>query len=48
MIIMGTRKKCFGYDSFDFTYLSKFLQVLELPLSLPRRLTIPMMSEKGW
>lgn len=45
---MGTRKKCFGYDSFDFTYLSKFLQVLELPLSLPRRLTIPVVSEEGW
>lgn len=44
----GDKQKCFGYDSFDFTYLSKFLQVLELPLSLPRRLTIPMMSEKGW
>ncbi|TKY46337.1 Cation/calcium exchanger 1 [Spatholobus suberectus] len=37
-----------GNDSFDFTYLSKFLQVLELPLCLPRKLTIPVVSEDGW
>ncbi|QCD93018.1 solute carrier family 24 [Vigna unguiculata] len=35
-------------NSFDFTYLSKFLHVLELPLCLPRRLTIPVVSEEGW
>lgn len=38
----------FGNNSFDFTYLSKFLHVLELPLCLPRRLTIPVVSEEGW
>nr|KYP42949.1 Cation/calcium exchanger 4 [Cajanus cajan] len=37
-----------GNDSFDFTYLSKFVKVLELPLCLPRRLTIPVVSEESW
>ncbi|RDX97769.1 Cation/calcium exchanger 1, partial [Mucuna pruriens] len=44
----GDKQEGFGNDSFDFTYLSKFLQVLELPLCLPRRLTIPVVSEEGW
>ncbi|KAL2335122.1 hypothetical protein Fmac_016335 [Flemingia macrophylla] len=38
----------FANDSFDFTYLSKVVKVLELPLCLPRRLTIPVVSEEGW
>ncbi|KAF7819242.1 cation/calcium exchanger 1-like [Senna tora] len=41
--------ECFNSGSFNFTYyLSKFLRVLELPLSLPRTLTIPVVSEEKW
>ena len=38
----------FDKDSFDCNYLAKFLLVLELPLCLPRRLTIPVVSEDKW
>ncbi|KAK7396124.1 hypothetical protein VNO78_16907 [Psophocarpus tetragonolobus] len=34
--------------SFDCIYWRMFLQILDLPLSLPRRLTIPMVSEEQW
>ncbi|KAJ1393266.1 Sodium/calcium exchanger membrane region [Sesbania bispinosa] len=39
-----------GFDnfSFDCSYFGKFLQILELPLCLPRRLTIPVVSEEKW
>ncbi|XP_061356762.1 cation/calcium exchanger 1-like [Gastrolobium bilobum] len=42
------KPESFGNDSFDCFYLGKFLQVLELPLSLPRRLTIPVVNEEKW
>ncbi|KAI4301015.1 hypothetical protein L6164_034334 [Bauhinia variegata] len=37
-------------DSFNRCkyYLAKFLQVLEFPLCLPRRVTIPLVSEEKW
>ncbi|KAE9588749.1 hypothetical protein Lal_00015125 [Lupinus albus] len=35
-------------NSFDSTHIGKFLQVLELPLSLLRKLTIPVVSEEKW
>ncbi|KAJ9185736.1 hypothetical protein P3X46_005332 [Hevea brasiliensis] len=35
------------YSSFCY-YLGRFLNVLELPLYLPRRLTIPVASEERW
>ncbi|CAJ1919536.1 unnamed protein product [Sphenostylis stenocarpa] len=39
----------FGQNSlFDCIYLGKILQVLELPLCLPRKLTIPVVSEEKW
>ncbi|KAK7316019.1 hypothetical protein VNO77_34634 [Canavalia gladiata] len=44
----GEKQECFGNDSFNYNYLSKFLKVLELPLCLPRRLTIPVVSEEAW
>ncbi|KAK7271126.1 hypothetical protein RJT34_26767 [Clitoria ternatea] len=44
----GEKEEGFGNGSFYWTCLSKFVQVLELPLCLPRRLTIPLVSEKGW
>lgn len=41
--------ECFGSGSFSYNYyLTKFLQVLELPLSLPRKLTIPVVCEENW
>ncbi|TKY62849.1 Cation/calcium exchanger 1 [Spatholobus suberectus] len=43
------KQECFGNNSlFDCNYLGKFLRVLELPLSLPRRLTIPVVSKEKW
>ncbi|KAI9093652.1 hypothetical protein K1719_027101 [Acacia pycnantha] len=40
---------CFDSDSFNWNYyMGKFLQVLELPLSLPRKLTIPVVNEERW
>ncbi|KAK4282086.1 hypothetical protein QN277_013505 [Acacia crassicarpa] len=40
---------CFDGDSFDWNYyMGRFLQVLELPLSLPRKLTIPVVNEERW
>ncbi|QHN86728.1 hypothetical protein HN51_041034 [Arachis hypogaea] len=33
---------------FDWNNLGKFLQILELPLSLPRRLTIPVVNDEKW
>ncbi|KAJ1409130.1 Sodium/calcium exchanger membrane region [Sesbania bispinosa] len=39
----------YGNDSFYCMHLGKLLlQVLELPLCLPRRLTIPVVSEEKW
>ncbi|KAK4272360.1 hypothetical protein QN277_020928 [Acacia crassicarpa] len=38
----------FDEVSLNSTYLRKFLKALELPLSLPRRLTIPIVSEEKW
>ncbi|KAF9661227.1 hypothetical protein SADUNF_Sadunf19G0046300 [Salix dunnii] len=35
-------------DSSFFHYLRSFLHVLEFPLYLPRRLTIPVVSEERW
>lgn len=42
--------ECFHSASFNCNcyYLGKLVQVLELPLSLPRRLTIPVVSEEKW
>lgn len=37
-----------GFDSSKFHYFGKFLYVLELPLYLPRRLTIPVIHEERW
>ncbi|KAK7286584.1 hypothetical protein RJT34_21679 [Clitoria ternatea] len=37
-----------GISSFECAYLGKFLQVLDLPLCLPRRLTIPVVNEEKW
>ncbi|KAJ9179868.1 hypothetical protein P3X46_008183 [Hevea brasiliensis] len=39
---------CFSLDSSFFYYLGRFLYVLELPLYLPRRLTIPVANEERW
>ncbi|MED6170925.1 hypothetical protein PIB30_035796 [Stylosanthes scabra] len=36
------------YRILDWKHLGKLLQILELPLSLPRRLTIPVVSEEKW
>lgn len=45
----GCKQEGFGNnDSFDLTYLRNFIKVLELPLCLPRRLTIPVVSEEAW
>ncbi|XP_027919685.1 cation/calcium exchanger 1-like [Vigna unguiculata] len=41
----------FGDDNnsfFDWLYFGKLLQLLELPLCLPRRLTIPVVSKEKW
>lgn len=38
----------FNFDSPSFYYFSKFLYLLELPLYLPRRLTIPVINEEKW
>ncbi|KAI9120461.1 hypothetical protein K1719_007494 [Acacia pycnantha] len=38
----------FDEVSLNCTYLRKFLNALELPLSLPRTLTIPIVSEEKW
>ncbi|KEH25552.1 putative sodium/calcium exchanger membrane region [Medicago truncatula] len=35
-------------EIFSTYYLWKFLEVLELPLCLPRKLTIPVVSEENW
>ncbi|KAE8734617.1 Cation/calcium exchanger 3 [Hibiscus syriacus] len=40
--------KFFDFDSQSFYYVGKFLYLLELPLYLPRRLTIPVIDEKRW
>ncbi|KAK4380170.1 hypothetical protein RND71_002032 [Anisodus tanguticus] len=37
-----------GASSSCCKFLSHFVGVLELPLSLPRRLTIPVVSEESW
>ncbi|XP_061363871.1 cation/calcium exchanger 1-like [Gastrolobium bilobum] len=48
-VAIDHKEESFDNDSFDCTYLGKFLlQVLELPLCLPRRLTIPLVSEENW
>ncbi|KAK8549150.1 hypothetical protein V6N13_063546 [Hibiscus sabdariffa] len=40
--------KFFDFDSSSFYYIGKFLYLLELPLYLPRRLTIPVINEERW
>lgn len=40
--------KFFNFDSPSFYYFGKFLYLLELPLYLPRRLTIPVINEERW
>ncbi|MBA0742263.1 hypothetical protein Gogos_015337 [Gossypium gossypioides] len=40
--------KFFNFDSPSFYYLGKFLDLLELPLYLPRRLTVPIVDEERW
>ncbi|XP_022719948.1 cation/calcium exchanger 1 [Durio zibethinus] len=40
--------KFFNFDSPGFHYFVKFLYLLELPLYLPRRLTIPVINEERW
>lgn len=35
-------------EIFSTYYLWKFLEVLELPLCLPRKLTVPVVSEENW
>ncbi|KAI3444208.1 hypothetical protein Pfo_000873 [Paulownia fortunei] len=40
--------RCLNIDKSSCYYWSLFLYVLELPLSLPRRLTIPLVSEENW
>nr|KYP63891.1 Cation/calcium exchanger 4 [Cajanus cajan] len=44
------KQECFGDNNsfFDCIYFWKILQVLELPLGMPRRLTIPLVSEEKW
>ncbi|KAL2320521.1 hypothetical protein Fmac_029490 [Flemingia macrophylla] len=43
------KQECCGNNSLlDNVYLGKILQVLELPLGLPRRLTIPLVTEEKW
>ncbi|XP_028766850.1 cation/calcium exchanger 1-like [Neltuma alba] len=43
------KPECFEGASFKWNYyMGKFLQVLELPLSLPRKLTIPVVNEERW
>ncbi|EEF36665.1 cation/calcium exchanger 1 [Ricinus communis] len=39
---------CLNLDSSFCYYLGRFLYLLELPLYLPRRLTIPVVSEERW
>ncbi|KAK7336305.1 hypothetical protein VNO77_16841 [Canavalia gladiata] len=51
IVVAEDKEESFGNShssSFDCFYLGKFVQVLELPLSLPRRLTIPVVSEEKW
>ncbi|KAE8736069.1 Cation/calcium exchanger 1 [Hibiscus syriacus] len=40
--------KFFDFESPSFYYVGKFLYLLELPLYLPRRLTIPVINEDRW
>lgn len=41
--------ECFGnVPLLNCTYMGKVFKALELPLSLPRRLTIPIVSEEKW
>ncbi|MCL7036136.1 hypothetical protein MKW94_022930 [Papaver nudicaule] len=40
---------CFGlFDSTVWGYFSWFLYIIELPIYLPRRMTIPVVSEERW
>ncbi|KAF5202960.1 Cation/calcium exchanger [Thalictrum thalictroides] len=42
-------RRCFSLNSSSCSYYSgKLLYILELPLYLPRRLTIPVISEERW
>ncbi|KAK6131946.1 hypothetical protein DH2020_034316 [Rehmannia glutinosa] len=43
-----SRIRWLNIDKSSFCYLSLLLYVLELPLSLPRKLTIPVVSEENW
>ncbi|KAK8589851.1 hypothetical protein V6N13_088672 [Hibiscus sabdariffa] len=40
--------KFFNFYSPSFYYIGKFLYLLELPLYLPRRMTIPVINEESW
>ncbi|KAM7500050.1 hypothetical protein LguiA_024464 [Lonicera macranthoides] len=42
------RKSFFDFDPMMYHYWGLFLYALELPIYLPRRLTIPMVSEEKW
>ncbi|KAI3989854.1 hypothetical protein MKX01_040824 [Papaver californicum] len=40
---------CFGlFDTTAWDYFSWFLYIIELPIYLPRRMTIPVVSEERW
>ncbi|KAF9595707.1 hypothetical protein IFM89_003449 [Coptis chinensis] len=42
------KTRCFSLDSTSCFYLHQLFYILELPLYLPRRLTIPVVSEDRW
>lgn len=42
------RRRCCNLNTSSSHYLGLFLHVLELPLQLPRKLTIPIVSEEKW
>ncbi|KAK1404586.1 Cation/calcium exchanger 1 [Heracleum sosnowskyi] len=44
----GQLSRCCCQKESSCRYLRLFLNVIELPLQLPRRLTIPMVSEERW
>ncbi|KAI3869617.1 hypothetical protein MKX03_011814 [Papaver bracteatum] len=45
----GLTTNCFGlFDTPAWNYFSWFLYIIELPIYLPRRMTIPVVSEERW
>ncbi|KAI3988498.1 hypothetical protein MKX01_026312 [Papaver californicum] len=45
----GLTANCFGlFDTTAWDYFSWFLYIIELPIYLPRRMTIPVASEERW